>query len=133
MGMKKFRTGEESLLSRIRKKLVENTEWYKKKKEGEEEEGEKEDGESLENNEAKAWKHWRKGGRRKRESRKEGIMHTTSDTIQGVMFIAHTEKSELAKRVREKLLKFEEISRIRIKLVERIGSKIVDLVHKSDP
>ena len=29
-GEKKFRTGEESLLSRIRKKLVENTEWYKK-------------------------------------------------------------------------------------------------------
>ena len=37
------------------------------------------------------------------------------------------------KRVREKLLKFEEISMIRIKLVERVGSKIVDLLHKSDP
>ena len=126
---KKFRTGEESLIAGIKKKLTENTEWYKSY---EEEDGEIDNGETLESNEIKAWKQWRRGGRGKRTSKRERT-YATTDQIQGVLFIAHTEKSELAKRVREKLQNFEEISRIKMKVVERVGSKIVDLIHKSNP
>ena len=53
--------------------------------------------------------------------------------MRGVFFIPHTENSELAKRVREKLKSFEEISCIRVRIVERIGKKLVDILHKSNP
>ena len=53
--------------------------------------------------------------------------------IRGIFFVPHTESSELAKRIREKLRSFEELSSIRVKLVERTGEKIVDILHKSNP
>ena len=55
------------------------------------------------------------------------------ELVRGVFFVPHTENSELAKRIREKLRSFEEISVIRVKIVERIGEKIVDILHKSNP
>ena len=129
LNLKKYRTSEESLQSRIKRKLIENTEWYKNY-----DKDETENGETLETNELKTWKQWReKKGRGKRISKKGEKVHATTDPIQGVMFIAHTEGSELAKRVRRKLENFEEISRIRVKIVERVGSKLEDLLHKSNP
>ena len=55
------------------------------------------------------------------------------EIVRGVFFIQHTENSELAKRLRERLKAFEEISCIRVKLVERTGEKLVDILHKSNP
>ena len=53
--------------------------------------------------------------------------------IRGVFFVPHTENSELAKRIREKLRSFEEFSVIRVKLVERTGEKLENILHKSNP
>jgi len=47
--------------------------------------------------------------------------------------VPHTENSVLAKRIRNKLKVFEEISTIRVKLVERTGEKLCDILHKSNP
>ena len=53
--------------------------------------------------------------------------------IKGVLFVPHTEKSELSKRIREKLKAFETVSALRIKVIERTGEKLVEVLHKSNP
>lgn len=49
-----------------------------------------------------------------------------------VIFTSHTESSELAKRWRSKLKTFEKVSSMRLKVVERTGTKLTDLLHKSN-
>ena len=53
--------------------------------------------------------------------------------IRGVLFVPHTNMSELSKRIRKKLNDMENISCLRIKVVERAGEKLVDALHKSNP
>ena len=55
------------------------------------------------------------------------------ELVRGVFFVPHTKDSELAKRIREKLKSFEEVSDIRIRIVERTGEKLVNILHKSNP
>ena len=50
----------------------------------------------------------------------------------GVLFVQHTTNSELAKRMRKRLELLEKVGYIKLKIVERTGDKIVDLVHKSN-
>lgn len=52
--------------------------------------------------------------------------------IEGVIFLQHTKNSELARNIRKRLQDIEKVTKVRIKLVERTGSKIVDILHKSD-
>ena len=139
-GENRYRTGEESLISRLRKKLLDSTEWYKKlgNREREEEEKLEKETEHFKN---RAWKNWReKKKRRNRKSRvrleekiKEKIEEGKDTEIKGVLFVPHTLKSELAKRIRKKLGDLENISCLRIKVVERAGEKVVDVLHKSNP
>ena len=49
------------------------------------------------------------------------------------LFIQHTELSELAKRVREKIESFKSLSSIRLKIVERTGETLEEILHKSNP
>ena len=53
--------------------------------------------------------------------------------IKGVLFLPYTNNSELAKRVKEKLKQLEDLSSLRIRVVERTGEKLVDCLHKSNP
>ena len=48
------------------------------------------------------------------------------------MFVPHTEKSELAKRWRAQMETFEKIGTLKLKIVEKTGHKLTDLLHKSD-
>ena len=50
-----------------------------------------------------------------------------------VTFIPHTAKSELAKRMRQKLESLDKLGNLKMKIVEQTGDKIVDLLHRSDP
>ena len=70
------------------------------------------------------------GDEKRKESREE---ENDAKYVRGVLFVPHTENSELAKRIREKLRSFEEISCIRIRIVKRIGEKLMDIIHKSNP
>ena len=49
-----------------------------------------------------------------------------------VIFAPHTEKSELAKRVRGKLEILEMVGTRRLKIEERTGDSLTDLFHKSN-
>ena len=120
-----------SLQSRINKKLVEPTQWYKKKiEEGEEEEG----GEERVNRElqSQGWTE-RKRGRGRRKPKRENKKERDNGRVEGVLFLPHTNMSELAKRVRGRLDIFEEFSKLKVKVVERAGEKLVDVIHKSNP
>ena len=51
--------------------------------------------------------------------------------IMSVLFVQHTERSALAKKLREKLETLERVGNIKIKVVEKTGNKLTDLLHKS--
>ena len=53
--------------------------------------------------------------------------------MKGVLFVPYTENSELAKRIRLKLKQLEDLSSLRVRVVERTGEKLVDTIHKSNP
>ena len=50
-----------------------------------------------------------------------------------VMFVPYTKHSELALRLRESEEKMEEMTGYRIKIVEKGGTKLVDILHKANP
>ena len=49
------------------------------------------------------------------------------------MFVPYTHGGELARRLREAEMKLEEQTGIRIKIVERTGTQLVDILHRSNP
>ena len=52
--------------------------------------------------------------------------------LQTVIFTQHTEHSELAHRIRRKLNELEKVGQIKVKVVERSGTKLEELLHKSN-
>ena len=50
-----------------------------------------------------------------------------------VMFVPYTPGGELARRLREVESKLGKQTGVRIKVVEKVGNKLVDLLHQSDP
>ena len=73
-GENRYRTGEESLIVRLRKKLLDSTEWYKKLGDREREDEEKIERET-EYFKNKAWKNWRE---KKKKSRKRWSKNSSS-------------------------------------------------------
>ena len=144
---KRYRSGEETIETRLNKKLLEASTWFKDR---EKENYEKKERENIENNldeekykeKNKSWKEWRKFSRREKNRimknikgvyRKENIKELEKEKrIEGVMFIQHTQHSELARNIRERLKVIENVGTLKIKLVERTGDKLVDLLHKSN-
>ena len=132
-GKERYRTGEESLEERLRKHLTEATEWYKKGGGDDTEEERDKLRENREND--RAWKGWRIGRQmgRKMTNGEERKKVVEEGLIRGVLFLPYTENSELAKRVRIKLKQLEDLSSLRVRIVERTGEKLVDCIHKSNP
>ena len=116
----------------MKKKLLENTTWYK--------DSLKENGEietSAETN-LNTWKKYRKKRsslkkKKERIEKNKEAKEEQHETYQSVMFIDHTAHSELAQRIREKLKQLDGVTQIKFKIVEKTGDKVVDLLHKSNP
>ena len=49
------------------------------------------------------------------------------------MFVPNTAHSELATMLRESEEKLETMTGFRLKIVEKVGMKLVDILHKADP
>ena len=55
------------------------------------------------------------------------------ENVKAVMFVPYTVGSELAKRMRQAESSLHDMTGYRIKIVERSGAKLEDILHKSDP
>ena len=142
---KKFESAAETLSDKTRKKLLEASSWYKDRRKVDD---------STENEDCQ-WSHkpdnmlkalqsstgnWRKGAeavRRSKEKLKEIIevgdsLSGSDEKIQGVIFVQHTQHSKLAQNIREKLRMLETVGSFKIKIAERIGDNLVDILHKSN-
>ena len=64
---------------------------------------------------------------------KLGMDKATTKKIKGVMFVPYTRHSELALRMRESEEKMQDLTGYRIKIVERGGTKLMDILHKANP
>ena len=141
---RRYQSGEETLEKRIYNKLIESSTWFREKEKEKVEKGEKEfiDRENMgEKENSKSWKGWRICKRRKERKilkNLKGIRMPVEEKeerekkIEGVVFIQHTLHSELARNIRRRLKDVEKACIIKVKIVERTGDKIVDLLHKSD-
>ena len=72
----------------------------------------------------------KRGGEKKREIRDAGKMGTE---VKAVMFIPYTTGSRLAKNLREAEEKLGSLTGYRLKMVEKAGDKLEDLLTKSNP
>ena len=142
---RRYLSAQDTMERRNIEKLTEKTSWYRKKIEKDDVkghssfefekmmEGEKERWKEKNS----SWKEWRKSKRkpmkRKRMEDEDNIeKEQERKKLQAVLFLQHTPFSELAKNIREKLAELEKVGRIKLKIVERTGDKLSDILHKSD-
>ena len=97
--------------------MLAKTSWYKRKRKSEEEE---------EGDKPKKRKIWKEQDEKieKREAPNQG-------KSKAVIFVPYTQHSELAKELRQSEPKLEELSGYKLKVVERAGSRLEDLLCKS--
>ena len=55
------------------------------------------------------------------------------ENVKSVMFVPYTAHSELATRLRESEERLEVMTGFRLKIGEKVGMKLVDVLHKADP
>ena len=114
---------EDTLEERTRSKMMEKTSWYM------------EDKKRKAENQESAFQYSppkkRKRGTGNTNIKRGDQMKKTK--IKGVMFVPFTKHSELATRMRESEEKMSEITGYKIKIVERGGTKLVDILHKANP
>ena len=114
-----YRSARSTLSIRCRKKLLEKTSWYKAKRKREDEEmGERKKRKKL-------WKGKENNGE-KREDPNQG-------KAKAVLFAPYTHHSTLARDLRQAELKLEELTGYKLKVVERAGMRLEDLLCKADP
>ena len=143
---RRYLSAQQTLEKRNMDKLTESTTWYRVTKNSDDlEKGESRNFEKLGGDEEKkdwkertqSWKSWRKSIRKFKEKKKESSDKLETgkievEKLQSVIFVQHTPFSELAKRIRKKLGEREKVGKIRIKIVERTGDKLSDILCKSD-
>ena len=115
-----YRSATSSLQMRVRKKLTGKEDWYKtsRKREREEEPSEKDT---------------RGGGKKKRQTSAAVGEKPAARPPVAVMFVPYTKGGELAKRLTEAEIKLESQTGIRIKIVEKTGTRLEEILHKSNP
>ena len=113
-GLNFFRTARSTLKGREKKKLMQKTNWYKSG-------GENKDEPTMKmgkraGNMEKMPKKWKKGS-----------------TAKAVMFIPYTHGSLLAKKLREQETDMEKLTGYRLKVVERAGTKLENILPITNP
>ena len=123
-GQELYRSAAKTLRTRTRKKLLTRENWYKT--------------ENNENNTEKTMSRTsgntnNTNNNMKNKKHKKQEKQAQNTTLRAVMFIPYTPNGELAKILRDNENKLEELTGTRLKLVERTGSKLVDLITRSNP
>ena len=125
----RYRSSRETLQERNFKKLTESTNWYRDVDNPEDEENNERE---RKKEKESSWNGLRRMNRKRKRNQKAEIDVEGKTKIMSVIFIQHTEKSELAKRMREKLGNLEKVGNLKFKIVEKTGTKLEDLLHKSN-
>ena len=114
-----YRHAKSTLKSRNYKKLMEKETWFKQKHDEKKDTGDKSKDEGP----------WRS----RRTDSKKGERKGKKDTIKAVITVPYTTNSELAKELREGEYDFERINGWRLKVVERTGRSLQDMLTTSNP
>ena len=117
LGLPLHREGGKTVVARARKKLLEKRMWYRKEKEEEE---------SIMD---------RKGQKINKRNKRSKVKEKEKETVEikSVIFIQQTKDSKLVKWLREAEEKLGETTKYRIKFVEKVGEKLVDILCQSNP
>ena len=115
-----YRHAASTLKDRCRKTLVENTTWYRRKEK-----------EVIDDDLANIRVHEQIPS--KEEKQKPLQKPKTNAEVKAVMFIPYTPYGGLIGKLREAELKLENLTGYKLKLVERSGRKIEDLLTSSNP
>ena len=121
-----YRKARQTLSSRVRKKLMERTTWFKGK------------GKKLDEQEQELpYKKAQHGDRNSKGTRQAGnkTKHGggSVNDVKSVIFITNTPNSILAKNLREGEEMLEKTTGYKMKIVERAGDSLEGLLHRSNP
>ena len=107
--------------------MTEKATWFKRKREDE-------DDETQAAHQTSPRKRQRTEGMEATKSPKDTVTQKgQNENVKGVMFVPYTVGSELAKRMREAETTLQSMTGYRLKIVERSGLKLEDILHKADP
>ena len=133
-GRRLHRTSGESSTGRTRKKLLGKSEWFKKKKsfKKNDERAAKpatpSDGTSVTSRKEQRFRGWK---------RRDGVQDTKPADVnlktRTVLFVEQTRDGKLAKMVREVLTRLEPMMGFRVKVVERAGSCLKNILPNTNP
>ena len=113
-----YRGAASTLQSRMRKKLLDKTTWFRPR---EEEQDEEDRGQAV---------MMRRGKKRKNEGTETSAGSTD---VKSVLFCPYTVRGELAKRLRKEEETLEGLTGYRVKVVEQVGDKLLSRLHTSNP
>ena len=111
-----YRSAATSLAKRTRTKLTGKEDWYRTKNENDKDEIDEE--------------RTKRPGKRKRSDEDERKKEVR---VAAVMFVPYTRKGELARRMREAEEDLGAQTGVKLKIVERSGRRLIDILHKADP
>ena len=130
-GQPKYRSGQSSLATRVEKKLLEKYNWFRTRK-PESDSEEVTENESVKLYKRKKWLHYKR--------KKEPIMALEKEEIErkenppkAVLFVPNTVNSVLANEIRETVQSLRPWTGLNLKIVERAGEKLQDVLCKSNP
>ena len=123
-GQNQFMEAGETLEKRTKDQLLEKTSWYKPNEKR-----------KAENSESRFQYNPPNKKRRRCMEGKTNInkKDTARNKIKAVMFVPFTKHSELASRLRDNEEKMGKQTGYRLKIVEKGGKKLVDILHKANP
>ena len=130
LGIPKFRSGKYSLNIRTEKRLLEKYNWFRRKKAEENEDKVESEDKKKDNR----WCHYMKkkpviNALIEEKNEREKI----EEPPKAVIFVPNTKDSELASEIRKVIENLKPWTRMNIKVVERAGDKLMDLLCKSNP
>ena len=124
-GQSFYRLAQETAQERARKVLTEKEKWYKEPK----------DISDDEESPRKFRKVETSHGRRRFPGKRKGKQETSTGNVavKSVLFVPHTHNSDLARKLKESEEGIQGITGNRIKIVERAGVKIQDMLTGNNP
>ena len=120
-GQEFYRPAHRTVSLRTRKKLLARESWYKNQ--------EKPEAQETPHASKEAENSWKKINNKKGRQEQD----KNSEPAKAVMFVPFTNGSELAKKLRENESNIKNITKHKIKIIERTGTKLQDLLTKADP